>query len=184
MKLDDISFDDEAFKNAVLASGASEAEQVTEIRGRKQQIRSTRGLEYFPNLKLLDLTRNRISELDLSGNPHLQQLFVGNNALEELDVSGLLELEGLEVFMNDLESLDLTKNPKLEVLYANANDFSELDLSSNPLLEEVQLNDNQLKQLVLPEGINLQSFAAANNLFTEEQKAELQNRLADCTPKL
>lgn len=184
MKLEEINFDDDAFKAAVIASGAANAEEVTEIRGRRQQIRSTRGLEHFPNLKLLDLTRNRISSLDLSGNPHLQQLFVGNNALEDLDVSGLGELEGLEVFMNDLESLDLTHNPRLEVLYANANDFIEIDLSHNPLLEEVQLSDNQLKQLLLPDAINLQNFAAANNKFTDEQKAELKIRLADCATQL
>lgn len=184
MKLDEISFDDEAFKKAVYASGATEAEEVTEIRGRRQQIGSTAGLQYFPNLRVLDLTRNRINRIDLSGNPRLEQLFIGNNQLEQLDLSGLDALEGLEVFMNDLETLDLSHNPKLEVLYANANDFAALDLSNNPLLDDVQLNDNSLKQLALAESLQPSSFSARNNLFDEAQISDLKSRLADCSPLL
>ena len=180
MKLEEIPFDDEAFKAAVFASGESEAEAITEIKARKQSIKSAGGIECFPNLKLLDLTRNQITALDLSRNPKLEQLFIGNNQLEELDVSALPELEGLEIFMNDITELDLSHNPKLEVLYANANDFSELDLSNNMQLVEVQLSDNSLKQLVLPEGTSFESFRAENNLFSEEQKEALQQKLFGC----
>lgn len=180
MKVEEISFDDEAFKAAVLASGESEAEAVTEINGRKRHIRSTTGIECLPNLRVLDLTRNQLSQLDLSGNPKLEQLFVGNNQLEELDVSVLPELEGLEIFMNDIETLDLSKNAKLEVLYANANDFEELDLSNNPLLEDVQINDNRLREVLLPDAKNMLTFSAQNNLFSAEKKSLLQGKISGC----
>ena len=184
MKLEEICFEDDAFKAAVLATGFTEAEEVTEIRGRKQKIRSVKGLECFPNLKVLDLTRNRLSDIDLSGNPKLEQLFIGNNQLESIDLSGLEELEGLELFMNDIEELDLSHNKRLEVLYANANDFSEIDLSANTLLEEVQLDDNQLEKLVLPEPANFQKFTACNNSLSEELIMDLKKQLTGCPVKL
>ena len=53
MKLQDIPFEDEAFKQAVLASGENEAEAVTKINGRKLLIKSARGIEHLPNLKFV-----------------------------------------------------------------------------------------------------------------------------------
>ncbi len=184
MKLEDIPFEDEAFKAAVFASGETEAEAVTVIKGRKQSIKSVKGIEFLPNLTVLDLTRNRLTSLDLSHNTKLKQLFIGNNQLEELNLSGLTDLEGLEIFMNDIAELDLSNNPKLEVLYANANDFSDLDLSGNPLLADVQLNDNSLKNIELPEGVQFESFSAINNLFADSVKERLQQRISSCSPNL
>lgn len=184
MKLEEISFDDEAFKAVVFATGETEAEAVTQIRARKQKIQSTKGIEHFPNLKVLDLTRNKLSSIDLSGNTKLEQLFLGNNQLETLDVSMLPQLEGLEVFMNDIEVLDLSHNPKLEVLYANANDFSKLDLTGNSLLEDVQLSDNQLSDILLPDSLSPERFSAQNNLFSDDQKELLRKSLEGVSIKL
>ena len=177
MKLDEIPFEDEAFKAAVLATGETEAEAVTVVNGRRQSIKSVKGIEYLPNLKVLDVTRNKIATIDVSANPKLEQLFIGNNQLESLDVSALQQLEGLEIFMNDIAELDLSHNPRLEVLYANANDFDELDLSANSELIEVLLSDNSLKQIKLPEGASFDLFNAENNLFSDDDKLLLAQQL-------
>ncbi len=180
MKLDEIEFEDDAFRAAVLATGETEAESVTVIRCRKQKIGSARGIEHLPNLKVLDLTRNRLSSLDLSGNTRLQQLFVGNNQLEELDLSALPELEGLEIFMNEISEIDLADNARLEVLYANGNDLDVLDLRNNRSLCDIQLSDNRLRELKLAAGLAPESLSARNNRFSEEAKAELRSALEGC----
>lgn len=184
MKLDTIPFDDDAFKAAVMATGEEDSESVTVVRARRKSIKSVKGIEYFPNLQFLDLTRNQIAELDLRGNRKLKHLFVGNNRLESIDLSGLTELEDLEVFMNDIEELDLSENTLLEVFYANANDFNALDLSHNGSLTDVQLSDNSLKSLLLPKVLKLEYFRAENNVFSDEQKAELTQKLGACEWKL
>lgn len=174
MKLVDIAFADEAFKAAVLATGKTEAEEVKEIVARKSGIKSAAGVEFLPNLERLDLTRNKLTELDLSHNTRLKVLFVGNNQLESLDVSALTELEEIHMFMNDVAELDLSHNPRLEILYANDNDLGDLNLSGNERLVEVMVSGNSLKNLSLPVQSALEKIQASNNLLTDALKASLQ----------
>ena len=71
-----------------LLSGA-EAAAVTEIHCSGHGITDLTGIEYFPNLKVLDCSDNDLTELDLSGNPALTKLDVtGNDGLKEVDISG------------------------------------------------------------------------------------------------
>ena len=105
MKLTDIEFEDDAFKACVLATGMENAEDVIELRCRKQGIESAAGIEHLTNLKLLDLTRNEISKLDLSKNTKLEEAFLGNNELKSLDISGCSALTHLAVFINELDEL-------------------------------------------------------------------------------
>ena len=53
MKLSEIDFEDDAFKACVLASGEENAEDIKELRCRKQKIKSAAGIEHLTNLKLL-----------------------------------------------------------------------------------------------------------------------------------
>ena len=114
MKLSEIDFEDEAFKACVLATGEENAEDVIDLHCRKQKIQSAAGIEYLINLRTLDLTRNKLSELDLTKNTRLEEVFIGNNELTSLDISGCSELTHLEVFINQLEEVDLSHNPLLE----------------------------------------------------------------------
>ncbi len=149
MLIADITFSDDKFKAAVLASGVQDCEDVTEIRARKCQIRQVEELKYFPKLVLLDLTRNQLSRIDVSANPLLEELYLGNNELTSLDVSANPKLRHLEVFINDINELDLHANPLLENLYASKNDLARLDLRSNPGLDELHIAHNSIAELLL-----------------------------------
>jgi len=179
MEIKDLPIEDEAFKAAVLASGFTDSEEVTEIRARKQKIRSVEGLEHFPNLKLLDLTRNQITEIDLSGNPLLEELYLGSNELEELDVSHNKALRHLEIFINEIESLNLEGLTQLENVYASKNDLVELNLSSNPLIDEIQLSNNQdFSSLTLPKDHVPFIVKAENTQLSEDTKTFLAENLS------
>ena len=175
MKLTDIEFEDPAFKACVLATGLETAEEITELKCRKQSISSASGIEHFPNLKLLDLTRNKLTELDVSHNPLLEELYLGNNRIEALDLSHNPNLTHLEIFINEIAELDLTVTPKLENLYANANDLEVIDLSSNTDIDEILVSDNNLREIRLPEGCKPTVFKAENNMLPEAQKAHLRS---------
>ena len=137
MKIADIDFEDEAFKACCLATGFENAEDVAKLVCRDKGINSTKGLEYFTGLKLLDVTRNHLESLDLSKNVLLEELFAGNNELQSLDLSNNINLTHLEVFINELSDLDVTHNVKLEELYANKNELTNIDLSKNPELTDL-----------------------------------------------
>jgi Leucine-rich repeat (LRR) protein len=182
MKLTDIDFVDEAFKACVLETAAKmdveDAEDIVELRCRKQGIESAAGIEYLTGLKLLDLTRNELSKLDLSKNVLLEEVFVGNNELASLNVSGCTVLTHLEVFINELDELDLSNNILLEELYANKNDLETIDLSHNKELIDVRLSGNELSDLDLAANAKLQRLELEKNPLTEASKAmmaQLQN---------
>ncbi len=175
MKLTDIDFADETLKSIVLATGFEEAEDVIEIRARKSAITSAQGIEFLPNLKLLDLTRNRLESVDVSKNTLLQELYLGSNELEELDLSQNSQLTHLEVFINEIAELDLSGTPKLENLYANKNDLTKLDLSNNPMIEEIQVSDNDLEELTLPKDCKPYIIKAENTKLDDDTKELLRH---------
>lgn len=185
MEIKDLPIGDEAFKAAVLETGLTNPEDVIEIRARKQKIKSVDGLECFPNLKLLDLTRNQLTEIDVSQNLLLEELYLGSNELEELDVSHNNALRHLEIFINDIESLNLEGLTQLENVYASKNDLVELNLSGNPLIDEIQLSHNEeLNLLMLPENHVPFIVKAENTQLDEDVKAFLTENLASHNLKI
>jgi|GEM_PF-1864836 len=171
MKLTDIDFADDAFKTCVLETAAKaeveNAEDLVELRCRKQGIENAAGIEFLTGLKLLDLTRNELSKLDLSSNVLLEEVFVGNNELSALDVSGCRALTHLEVFINELDELDLSNNPLLEELYANKNDLEAIDLSQNKELVDIRLSGNELSDINLSANDKLQRLEMEMNPLTD-----------------
>lgn len=174
MKLDEIPFDDDAFKACVLASGAENAEDVTELHCRKQKIKSAAGVEHLTNLKLLDLTRNEITKIDLSKNIKLEEIFLGNNELSSLDISGCNELIYLEVFINELDEIDLSNNPILEGLVANKNDLEAIDISKNSELLDLRLSGNSLSKIDVSANEKLERLDLEKNPLSDELKSVLE----------
>jgi len=170
MKLSEIDFEDEAFKACVLATGEENAEDVIDLRCRKQKIQSAAGIEYLINLRTLDLTRNELSELDLTKNTRLKEVFIGNNELTSLDISGCSELTHLEVFINQLEEVDLSHNPLLEAFYANKNDLEVIDLSNNKELLDLRLSGNELSDIDLTLNDKLQRLDLDKNPLSTATK--------------
>lgn len=173
MKISEIPFEDENFKACVLETGFENAEDVKELRCRKRQIESLAGIEYFTELTLLDITRNRVSELDLSKNSKLEEAFLGNNELESLSVSGCAALNYLEAFINNLESVDLSNNPLLEEVYLEENDLESIDLSQNTALTQVRLKKNSLTDVKLPNEGALELLELEENPLTDGFQAQL-----------
>lgn len=67
-------------------------------------IASLKGIEFFPMLRTLNCESNKLTELDLSGNPNLQYLHCSNNHLATLDLSenpNLLLVEASGQLLND-----------------------------------------------------------------------------------
>ncbi len=168
MKLSDIVFEDEAFKACVLASKALDSKDLVELICRKQKIESIAGIEHLTDLKRLDLTKNKLTEANLSHNSKLEEVCLGNNRIEKLDVSTCKELTHLEVFMNDLEALDLSYNPKLENIYANQNEFEELDVSKNAELEDLRVDSNNLTTINISANTKLSRLDIGNNPLTSQ----------------
>ena len=174
MKLTDIDFADDNFKACVLATGAENAEDIIELRCRDQEIESAAGIEHLTGLKLLDLTRNALSKLDLSNNVQLEEVFLGNNELSSLDISGCSALSHLEVFINQLDELDVSNNPQLEAIHANKNDLEVIDLRHNKALVDLRLSGNELSEIDLSANDKLERLDLEKNPLSEAAKSLVQ----------
>ena len=69
----------------------------------------------------LDCMDNKITTIDVNGNPELESLFCSKNELTNLDVSHLLRLVSLACNENQLTSLDVSRQTKLEKLQCRYN---------------------------------------------------------------
>jgi len=156
-----------------------ELNKVTEINCSLMQISSVKGIEYFPNLVDLNVHRNNIKELDVSGFPRLKKLVVGDNIdIKKLDISHNPALRELQIERAGISQLDVSHNPSLSVLWIGQADISELDLSRNTKLEDLMCTQTKvgkldlsvcpnLKYLMCSENPNITSLDVSRNLMLE-----------------
>lgn len=95
------------------------------------QISNLQGLEYFSNLKVLNLGNNQLTSIDFSPFKHLQMVLLANNQLAEI--------QGLETAK------------ELHTLWVAGNQLTSIDLSSFSHLVDVRLDNNRLEQVILPD---------------------------------
>ena len=156
--IDAAHFPDENFRNAVELEidtdgngvlSEVEQESVIEIAYEGYNISSVAGIEYFPNLEILNCQDNQLTSLDVSKNAVLKTLFCGSNQLTSLDMSNNASLQMLFCNDNQLTSLDVSENAELTELHCDCNPLNALDVSKNPELETLFCNECELSSLIL-----------------------------------
>jgi Leucine-rich repeat (LRR) protein len=123
-------------------------------------VRSMAGIEYFTNLRRLNVGNNSIRTLDLSRNTKLTYLNCADNALTAIRLPAECLIETLNCGGNELDALDVSRLPALKYLYCAGPSMAEseedvesahgiltLDLSGNPLLQELVCDRNRLTSL-------------------------------------
>lgn len=161
---------DEANLNGAGADGLltpEEAEQITEIRVSDMGLTSLKGIEFFPGLTILICPNNRLTGLDLSGNPELDTLLCDGNRLTELDLSRNPRLTTLNCESNYLTRLDLTGCTELDWLYCRHNRLEQLDLSTNTKLTFIETFDNYLTSIDVSGLTALRFLHIDHNRLTE-----------------
>ena len=129
-----------------------------------QNISNLKGIEYFPNLKVLALAGTKIKEADFSNNPDLETLFLpevfmmwsgveikGTSLLEKINIKNNPNLKNLMLHLNPNKenTIDLSGNPNLEGLYLEKSNLKEIDLTNKPHLQgdNVSLVGNKLQEI-------------------------------------
>ncbi|MAZ26136.1 MAG: hypothetical protein CL868_03530 [Cytophagaceae bacterium] len=118
------------------------------------------------NLTILDLTNNKMVNLDMTQNTKLLKVNVSSNDLVTFDLSQNILLEDLNASRNQITNLDLTTNVALETLNLSYNQLPTLDLSTNILLNNVNLGNNLLPALDVTFNTKLGLLSINDNLFT------------------
>jgi Leucine-rich repeat (LRR) protein len=116
-------------------------------------IKDLKGIEYFPNLRVLSIYNNKIKELNLNHNTKLEIVHAIANQLTYLNISNLKKLKVLYVSHNNIDKIVLSESlfhldirfnkltsflpasyPTLKVLLLGGNKIKSLDLTKNDLI--------------------------------------------------
>ena len=148
---------------------------VTEIDVENKYISNLSGLQFFPNLKVLNCSHNRLTKLDVSKNTVLQELVCWENQLTSLDVSQNTALQKLNCGHNRLTSLDVSKNTELTYLKCSYNRLTELDVSKNTELTYLDCGYNRLTELDVSQNTKLTALYFVSNKITSLQADNCTN---------
>lgn len=144
----------------------AERDAVTEISITNTNCTDLTGIAYFANLKILYCSDNKLTGLDMSGNPALEQLLCYENNLESLNVTKNKKLSKLNCQHNGLKELNLENNKHLKVLDCSYNNLTTLDVSHNVWLDTLECANNGMVKLNLG-GSELEGLFCPDNSLTE-----------------
>lgn len=144
-------------------------------------VASTRGIENFPHLRHLDVnTTDKLTGIDLSGNPELMSLHVHNCPnLTNLDLSKQSQLIEIgcdyTVFLSVWPQIEKLKSQMHTIGAFNrkADQPSTLDLTGFGNLQRLYINDNGLTEVKLGGCTSLWRFIAGGNSFAEIDLSEV-----------
>lgn len=129
-------------------------------------ISSLKGIEYFPNLKYLNATKNSLTTLDLSANTKIQDVYLDYNQLTSLNLTGCTKIQRLHCWTNQLTSLDVSAMPDLVLLNCGVNKLTSLDVTCNPKLERLVCYNNSISSLDVTKNPALVQISASANKLT------------------
>ena len=140
----------------------ADIENVESLELNQRFIHDFTGIQDFAALEILDVSWNKMTILDLSGNENLIELkFNYSRYLQSLDLSNNPNLERIYCNETMLSELDLSKCYNLKELIlgepspGDNSGIEMLDLSNSPYLEKLQLiNHTLLKKVDLRSGNN------------------------------
>ncbi|WNE41653.1 MAG: hypothetical protein AM1032_000393 [Mycoplasmataceae bacterium] len=121
----------------------------------------------FINLKRLDCSSNKLTDLVISNNNKLEVLFCSNNLLTNINTEILYNLTQLYCEVNSINLLNLENNHELIELVCYENQISDLNFSNNLKLELISVLENKLKKIVLINLNKLKYLYCTSNLISD-----------------
>ncbi len=103
----------------------------------------------YPKLKMLNLSGNNLTSIDLTSMPALQLFFGGGNKITQTRFNNPL-LWNLGLESNQIATIDLSKLPALQQLYLLGNKLTAIDFSSVRNLRDVSISRNYFTIATLP----------------------------------
>ena len=174
--VDAANFPDEGFRMTVYSEfdknkdtylSPEEIKAVTEIFLPDTDIESLEGIEYFPELKYIEICSYSLPKLDCSSNPLLEELYCTASGLKNLNVKGCTNLKVLCCPTNELVKLDVSGCTQLETLCCEGNKLSFLNLKSCGALRYLSCEYNNLS------GLNIGDCPSLIDVFRNGEEEEL-----------
>lgn len=115
----------------------------------------------LPNLKVIAISWNKITQIDVSKNTKLEKLYCQKNKLTALKLTNNKKLEVLSYTPE--ENIDISGLKNLKEIRLQSGDATTLDVSKNTKLEKISINNTQIIDLVIPAFPKLKEVSISNN---------------------
>ena len=149
-----------------------EAEKVTTVKYAGKGLKSFDNFLFFRNIAVLDLSDNALTSIDLGSFVHsLKELNLSGNKIKELNVEGAVNIETINISGNAMETLNGmmgTSMNKLTSVDASNNRLKTFRCSYNTSLTNVNLSNNELTVCDLDGCSNLSELNVSHNQLTNE----------------
>lgn len=163
--IDKENFPDENLRNYLKESGfdknddgyfsQSELDAVEEMEATYNKLENLKGLEYFRNLKSLDIRLNNISgELDLQLFPNLTSVYCDDNEITSIRFGENCKLELIGCNNNQIEVLDVSGLDHLDQLVCTGNPLKVLKFNEKWTSIRLYCNECRLTSLKIPESLD------------------------------
>lgn len=163
--IDKENFPDENLRNYLKESGfdknddgyfsQSELDAVEEMEATYNKLENLKGLEYFRNLKSLDIRLNNISgELDLQMFPNLTSVYCDDNEITSIRFGEDCKLELIECNYNQIEVLDVSGLDHLDQLNCTGNPLKVLKFNEKWTSIRLYCDECSLTSLKIPESLD------------------------------
>ena len=163
--IDKENFPDENLRNYLKESGfdknddgyfsQSELDAVEEMEATYNKLENLKGLEYFRNLKSLDIRLNNISgELDLQLFPNLTSVYCDDNEITSIRFGENCKLELIECNYNQIEVLDVSGLDHLDQLGCMGNPLKVLKFNEKWTSIRLYCDECSLTSLKIPESLD------------------------------
>ena len=163
--IDKENFPDENLRNYLKESGfdknddgyfsQSELDAVEEMEAIYNKLENVKGIEYFRNLKSLDIRLNNISgELDLQMFPNLTSVYCDDNEITSIRFGEDCKLELIECNYNQIEVLDVSGLDHLDQLNCTGNPLKVLKFNEKWTSIRLYCDECSLTSLKFPESLD------------------------------
>ncbi len=163
--IDKENFPDENLRNYLKESGfdknddgyfsQSELDAVEEMEATYNKLENLKGLEYFRNLKSLDIRLNNISgELDLQLFPNLTSVYCDDNEITSIRFGENCKLELIGCNYNQIEVLDVSGLDHLGQLGCTGNPLKVLKFNEKWTSISLYCDECSLTSLKIPESLD------------------------------
>lgn len=137
-------------------------------------INSIVGIEYFTNLRYLQISYSNINTIDLTSLTLLEQLTCSGNNISNININGLNSLNLINCSQNNLTSIDFINNhPLIQNISANNNQLTSVNLNGLQNLIGVNVANNNINSLVVQNTPQLNSLWCHNNNLQNLEVNEL-----------
>lgn len=127
------------------------------------------------SLKIVRLSQNKISKVDLATIPACKELQITDNKITEIDLTPCAELDEFYCSYNKITTFDVSKNKRLTVLTCHHTEITTLNISNNPLLEVLTAGGNKYsKEIVFDNNPLIRSLDLENVGFSSINLSNLK----------